>query len=183
MNRRRLPLLLLYLLLATLLATGQTTLASDRFYGGAGIAYTDLKISETHFHPTLAQMHIGGWVWKNIGLELRLNSELSDDSTSNVIASVPQIVTAALRFQSPEEWHLKAYFLFGVARVTLDTRRGDSGFPGKNDFDAAVASFGLLAPVSSDRRLAVLLEANRYFLDDENDMPLTVGVLGVQYDF
>ncbi len=177
------PLLRNAAMLMALFAMLGTASAAPRFYGGASINWTDIKLDKTHFNPTSGQLHVGGWLITNIGLELRLNSEFSDDSAHGVTTSLPRIISAGLRFQSPEEWGLKAYLLFGGAIVTLDSDADDSGFPGRDDFDAGLASVGFLAPLTADRRFAVFLEASRYFLSRDNDAPLTLGALGVQYEF
>ena len=174
-NRLFLPLLLLTLSLPAP--------ADSRFYAGAGIGYGDLRLSRSHFNPRAFQFHAGGWVVENIGIELRLATETRDDSRHGITTSIPQITTAAIRFQSPEEWGLKVYVLLGGGRVTLDSRSRDGDFPGREEFDAALVDIGLLSPLSNDRRWSLFLEAGRYFLDRDNDAPLTVGSLGVQYEF
>ncbi len=166
-----------------LLTLSLPALAEPRFYAGAGIGYGDIRLSRTHFNSVSSQFHVGGWVLKNIGIELRLNNELSDDSARGITTSIPRLVTAAMRFQSPQEWGLKVYVLLGGARVTLDSHGEGGNFPGREDFDAALVNIGLLSPLSDDGRWSLFLEANRYFLDRDNDAPLTIGSLGVQYEF
>lgn len=176
-------LLLATAVLATLLFTLNSASAAPRFYGGASINWADLKLDKTHFNTASGQLHVGSWLFTNIGIELRLNQEFSDDSAHGVTTGLPRIVSTGMRFQSPEEWGLKAYLLFGAAIVTLDSHVDNSDFPGQDDFDAGLATIGFLAPMTSDRRFGIFLEASRYFLNRDKDAPLTLGALGVQYEF
>lgn len=171
-------------LLSLFLSALVTTLeAAPAFYAGAGVGYGDIRLSHTHFNSSSGQFHAGAWIIDNVGIELRINAELNDDTERGITTSIPRIATAALRFQSPEDLGLKVYVLAGAGRVTLDSHADGGNTPGRDDFDAGLIALGLLAPLSADRRLGIYLEASRYFLDRDNDAPLAVGSLGVQYDF
>ena len=172
------PLLLLFL--SALISTLQ---AAPPFYAGAGVGYSDIQLSQTRFNSISGQYHAGLWVVDNIGIELRLNAELSDDTEHGITTSIPQIASAVLRLQSPEDLGLKVYVLAGASRVALDSHADGGDTPGQDDFDAGLIALGLLTPLSADRQLGVYFEASRYFLERDDDIPLIVGSLGVQYDF
>ena len=171
---------LFFLFLSALISTLQ---AAPPFYAGAGVGYSDIQLSHTRFNSISGQYHAGVWVVDNIGIELRINAELNDDTEHGITTSIPRIASAVVRLQSPEELGLKVYVLAGASRVTLDSHADGGDTPGQDDFDAGLVALGLLTPLSVDRQLSVYLEVNRYFLERDDDIPLIVGSLGVQYDF
>ena len=169
-------------LLGLLAFTSVPAHAAD-LYGGVAGSYTSVKLSKTHFNLAQVQGHVGRWLWEGIGLELRGNVGLNDDTERGLTTEVPQIFSVAARFQSPREAELKAYILLGASRVELKSDSAGSNFPGSDNFNGGLLTVGLLAPISDNHRLSFLAEFSRYFIDNENDVLLYNGSLGIQYEF
>ncbi len=171
------------LLAGFLLAAFSLAAVAEGFYVGLSGSRADVKISKTHFNPTLSRLHLGGWIWKGIGMELNASSNANEDTQRGLTTEISQIVSVAARFQSPEEWGLKAYVLLGASRLTLHSASTGSDFPGSEDLDGGMVSLGLLAPITADRRMALMAQLTNYFVDSDNDIKIYSGSLGFHYEF
>lgn len=154
---------------------------SHPFYIQASADYGSVDIQDNTFNPSVMSLTGGAWVRQGIAVELEYGQGVVDDDAGGLTVDVPSFGALAVRFQSPEDFGIKAHFTAGYGWFNLEGEFNDSSYPGDETFSGPMVGLGLLFPIRAAYPWSVALEYGQTFGDDNVDMG-TIG-MGLRYGY
>lgn len=169
-------------LLLPLLLTAPLQLNAQPFFVGADYLWHQLEVGNTRFKPTSSRVHLGFWMLRGIGLELRATQSLDSDTIDNLTFEISDSTSLAFRFQSPPDLGFRAYMLAGGTQLNLKGSSQNAGFPGTERFQGGYGAIGLMREVGVNN-LSLALEFERHFVDEDQNLEPAGWSLGLHYEF
>lgn len=155
---------------------------ANNFFLGVDHVWHYLEVSNTRFKPTSSRVHLGFWMLQGIGLELRATQSLDRDTRHSLSFEISDSTSLALRFQSPRELLYSAYLLVGGTQLNLKGSSQNTQFPGKERFQGGYAAIGLMRQLGQTD-LALTLDYDRHFIDEDQQLEPAGWSLGLHYEF
>ncbi|MGV6817499.1 MAG: hypothetical protein ACWA44_09575 [Thiotrichales bacterium] len=170
-------------LLLPLLLAAPLQLNAQTFFVGADYLWHQLEVGNTRFKPVSSRVHLGFWMLRGIGLELRATQSLNSDTIDDLRFEISDSTSLALRFQSPSDLGFRAYMLVGGTQFNLKGASSQNAdFPGTERFQGGYGAIGLMREVGVNQ-LSLTVEYERHFVDEEQNLEPAGWSLGLFYEF
>jgi len=111
-----------WLIATVLLLTSSCALAEGRLYGELQLGGGGIRNSGLDFYPFFGTVTLGGYVARNIGIEIFGDSSVSPASDEGFEMDIEQAYGIALRLQSPPVNSVQGFIVLGAVNYTLDQR-------------------------------------------------------------
>ena len=147
------------------------------YYIGLGGNYTQLKIDDIEFNPTVLRFRAGVFVLENIALEVQLGTGVSSESPlESLDIEIDGLQAIYARFQSPTQRGFRIYLQAGYANTQLLQTEESNGESVKRSFPGFSYGLGIEDQFKYFKPVYVYLEANKLFNDGFDINSVNAGI-------
>lgn len=144
----------------------------DIFYVQIETGWANVGIAESDFRPWQANVSVGGYFLKNVGVDLSLAAPLNSDDDDGFDVQVEDFASLSFRFDSPPKNGWSAFILLGVSTFAIDQEgAGPSGVSTtvNETFQSGTAALGFKRRLA-DSRYSLVGTYRVHFIDEPIDL-------------
>lgn len=150
----------------------------DFQWGIQAVSHSDLD-----FNPTIASIGAGLWLFDNIGVDVFLDSNISDDRSDAFTVDIDEASGVGFRFQSPARRGLSLHVNLGyVTYRVVQLRQDERGSRTVSEtFAGARLGVGVAQRLRSFKNILITGEYRNYLSDD--DLQADTLAIGLRVNF